>query len=133
MRYRTALFGAAVTAALVLLGSFAHAQATKVGELKSVVAWVNKMPGGPPSLHIVGSITAPTPCYDAIVEYKGETTSTPKTYQIIVKLQSKPGVCIQVLSDIGFHYVQPNYSGNADSAQATSDNDAKTAPIGTAS
>ncbi|MCB1387125.1 MAG: hypothetical protein KDJ29_20820 [Hyphomicrobiales bacterium] len=82
-----------------------------VGELKDVAAWKNIMPGSPPSLHVVGKITAPTPCHDAHACYTGDSKSNPPIYNISIELVARPGICIQVLSDIPFHYVEHNYAG----------------------
>jgi hypothetical protein len=118
----------AVTFAFIVTGD-ASAQGMKVGELKDLSAWVNKMPPGPFSLYAIGKITAPTPCYDALAEYAGEDKSNPPVYRIKITLRQHPGNCIQKLSDISFRYAQPNYVGNDANMTIFSDQDSKTIAI----
>src|SRR5580704_13544253 len=89
-----------------------NAQGTKVGELSDLHAWVDKMPPGPASIHATGKITAPTPCYDALAEFAGLDKSNPPIYLVKVTLRQRPGGCIEVLTNIAFSYVQPNYADN---------------------
>jgi hypothetical protein len=106
-----------------------NAQATKVGELSELHAWVDKMPPGPASIHATGKITAPTPCYDAVAEFAGLEKSNPPIYLVKVTLRQRPGVCIEVLTNIAFSYVQPNYADNAEKMTIFSEQDSKTIPI----
>ena len=97
----------------------------KIGDLKDLIAWANKMLPGPFSLHAKGEVTAPTPCHDAIAEYAGEDKSNPPIYRLKVTLIQKPGVCIQRLSDIPFAYTQQNYLGNHQKMEIFTDKDSK--------
>jgi len=106
-----------------------HAQGTKLGELSDLHAWVDKMPPGPASIHATGKITAPTPCYDALAEFAGLDKSNPPIYLVKVTLRQRPGACIQVLTNIAFTYVQPNYADNAEKMTIFSEQDSKTIPI----
>lgn len=115
--------------AFVIAGGGATAEATKVGELKDLSAWANKMPPGPFSLHAIGKITAPTPCYDATAEYAGDDKSNPPVYRLKISLRQHPGICIQKLTDIPFRYAQSNYVGNHANMTIFSDQDSKTIPI----
>jgi hypothetical protein len=120
------------TAAFIGTSGVIVAQGMKVGELKDLYAWVNKMPPGPPSIIAIGRITAPTPCYDALADYAGDSKSNPPIYRVKVTLhlQQPPGVmCIQRLTDIQFRYRQPNYVGNHEKMEIFSDQDSKTIPI----
>jgi hypothetical protein len=119
---------AAAAFAFIVTGD-ASAQGMKVGELKDLSAWVNKMPPGPYSLHAAGKITAPTPCYDALAVYAGDDKSNPPVYRVKITLLQHPGICIQKLTDISFRYSQPNYVGNDASMTIFSDQDSKTIPI----
>ena len=127
----TACYAAGLTILAGIAAGSATAQsgAKKVGEIKEPYAWVNKMPPGPPSLHAVGLITAPTPCYEAVTDYAGDLRSNPPVYRIKVTLHQRPGLCPQVLTDIPFRYTQPNYAGNHDRAEIFSDQDSKTIPL----
>jgi hypothetical protein len=107
----------------------ANAQGTTLSELYDLHAWVDKMPPGPASIHATGKITAPTPCYDAVVEFAGLDKSNPPIYLVKVTLRPRPGVCIQVIANIAFSYAQPNYADNAEKMTIFSDQDSKTIPI----
>jgi len=123
----------AVTVAALggIVAGAAMAQAKKVGELKDLGAWINKMPGVQPSIHATGMITAPTPCFNAFTEYAGDDKSNPPIYQVKVTLRPIPGVaaCIQKLTDISFFYMQPNYAGTHKQMTIFSDQDSKTISI----
>jgi len=106
-----------------------NAQGMKVGQLSDLHAWINKMPPGPPSIHATGKITAPTPCYDALAEFAGLNKSNPPIYRVKVTLRQRPGVCIEVLSDVPFSYAQPNYVDNAEQMTIFSEQDSKTITI----
>ena len=95
-----------------------------VSKLDDVAAWVNKMSGTePPSLHIVGTITAPTPCHVAVTEHIGDSKTEPPGYLLKVMLRETGGFCIQVLSDINFHHIEQNYAENHAIAEVSSDTD----------
>jgi hypothetical protein len=127
IRNRTASV-AAITFAFIIIED-ATAQGMKVGDLKDLSAWVNKMPPGPYSLHAIGKITAPTPCYDAFAEYAGDDKSNPPVYRVKITLRQHPGICIQKLTDLPFRYTQFNYVGNHANITIFSDQDSKTIPI----
>jgi hypothetical protein len=119
-------------AALTVIGTSGASAQGKVGELKDLGAWVNQMPPGPPSINAIGKITAPTPCYEALADYAGDSKSNPPIYRVKVtlQLQQPPGVfCIQRLTDIQFRYRQPNYVGTHQMMEIFSDQDSKTIPI----
>ena len=107
----------------------AMAQGMKVGELKALHAWANKTPPGPFSLHAVGTVTAPTPCYEAVGEYAGDDKSNPPVYRVKITVRQLPGNCVQKLADIPFRYGQPNYAGTHAQMTIFSDQDSKTVPI----
>ena len=103
----------------------------KVGDVKDVVAWVNMMPGpnSAPTLHVCGKVTAPTPCYEVDAQFDGLEKSQPPIYRVKVTLRQLPGICVQVLSDKEFHYVETNYSANASQVTVLSDTDSETVDI----
>jgi hypothetical protein len=128
MPFRKLPYAFAIGAIILIAPIVALAQggAMKVGELKELSAWVNKMPVGIPSFHVTGKITAPTPCHEVLTEYAGDLKTHPPVYRVKVSLRSKPGIiCIQKLSDLNFHYLQPNYAGSHGKAQVSSDQDSK--------
>jgi hypothetical protein len=106
-----------------------NAQGATLSELYDLHAWIDKMPPGPASIHATGKITAPTPCYDAVAEFAGLDKSNPPIYLVKVTLRPRPGVCIQVVSNVAFSYVQPNYADNAEKMTMFSDQDSKTITI----
>lgn len=128
MTVKNSLAAAAVATLMVTDASIATAQdgaAMKLGELKDLIAWANKMPPGPFSLNLKGEITAPTPCYEAAAEYAGDDKSNPPIYRVRITLIQKPGICIQKLTDIHFSYTQQNYVGNHQKMDVFSDKDSK--------
>src|SRR5580700_3517026 len=112
IRMFAAMLGAVTMMGVASMQS--NAQGTKVGEISDLHAWVDKMPPGPASIHAIGKITAPTPCYDALAEFAGLDKSNPPIYLVKVTLRQRPGVCIQVISNVAFSYAQPNYADNAE-------------------
>jgi hypothetical protein len=127
IRIFMAMLGAVTVTGVASIQS--NAQGTSLSELYDLHAWVDKMPPGPASIHATGKITAPTPCYDALAEFAGLDNSNPPIYLVKVTLRPRPGVCIQVVSNVAFSYVQPNYADNAEKMTIFSDQDSKTMPI----
>lgn len=117
----------AVAAALIMLPAIAE-DGPAVGRLSELSAWHDKMPGSEPSLHLVGKITAPTPCHDAVTELAGEAEGT---LRVAVTLVEKEGFCTENLADLEFRYDQPGYSGSATSVEISSASDTQTVPIET--
>jgi hypothetical protein len=119
-------------AALAIAGTCSGALSQDVGTIQAdkLAAWVNKMPPGPFSIYVIGTITAPTPCHQAITSYQGDSKSEPPIYRVKVTIVEQPGViCIQKISDIDFRYDQPNYVGNHQEMEIFSDADSKTVKI----
>jgi len=120
---------------VILLSGPSLSQEWKVGTILDdkqhpLSAWVNKMPPTPDSLHVVGWIVAPTPCYETATTYEGESKSNPPVYRIKVSLIEPRGViCIQRISPIRFRYDQPNYSGTNEEAEVFSESDSKLTKI----
>lgn len=122
---------------LVAIGSLLLPNATlaqerhKVGTILDdkehpLYAWVNKIPGQPPSLHVIGSIVAPTPCHETVTTYEGDSKSNPPVYRIKVSIvEPRAGACPQVISAVAFRYDQPNYAGSHQEVEVFSDTDSK--------
>ncbi|MCP4932937.1 MAG: hypothetical protein GY927_01745 [bacterium] len=104
-----------------------------VGSLKKLVAWKNTQPGATPSLHVIGKITAPTPCHDAIGVHTGDMKTNPPVYQLLISLHAQPGNCIKVLSDVDFHYVEHNYAGIHEEIEVLTDSDKQRVKVTTVS
>ena len=118
--------------ALVMAGvetERSNAQASKVGELSNLNAWVDMMLPRPASIHVTGMITAPTPCYDALAEFVGVANSNSPIYLVKVTLRELPVTCIEVLTNIPFSYERRDYQGNAAKMTIFSVTDSKTVPI----
>lgn len=101
-----------------------------VGKLAHVKAWVNRMPVGKPSLHVVGTIEAPTPCHTATTTHTGDTRKNPPDYLLKVETKGAPGNCMQKIHPVAFHHVVPNYAGNHGTVIVSSATDSKTVTIG---
>jgi hypothetical protein len=136
MNRRQFTFDAVSAAALTAADAQAQTCSSgKVGELRDVVAWVNRMPGpgARPSLHIVGRIVTATPCHDASAQFTGDSKSNPPLGMFKVTVTQRPGICIQCIAEVPFRYDDPNYSGTYASIEVSSDHDKKTIQVGTAS
>lgn len=103
----------------------------EVGDVKEVAAWVNLMPGPgrTPTLHVTGTVTAPTPCHEVVAEVGGLDPSQPPVYRVIIRFRQEPGPCPQVPTDKTFRYSERNYAGAATSVQVSSQTDSKTVPL----
>ncbi|WP_186396102.1 hypothetical protein [Stappia sp. TSB10GB4] len=102
-----------------------------VGDVKEVAAWVNLMPGPgrTPTLHVTGTVTAPTPCHEVVAEFGGLDPSQPPVYRVRIRFRQEPGLCPQVLTDKAFRHSERNYAGTATTVRVSSDTDSETAPI----
>lgn len=72
-------------------------------------AWVNLMPPGPPSFHVVGSVLAPTPGYEARLRPAEPQGINPSQLILEVELVPLPGVWPDVLTWISARYDQKDY------------------------
>lgn len=103
-----------------------------VGKLAHVKAWVNAMPMGKPSLHVIGTIEAPTPCHKTTTMHAGDSRKNPPDYLLKVETTTTPGQCIQKVHPVAFHHVADNYTGNHGTVIVSSGTDSKTVMIATA-
>jgi hypothetical protein len=132
MNRRQFTLGAASTAAFASAGDALAQQCSngKVGELRDVNAWVDKMPparGG--RLFITGRIVTPTPCYDATVKFVGEKKSNPPIGMFKVSVKQRPGICIQCIAEVSFRYEDRKYAGKYETIEVSSDQDTKTVKV----
>jgi hypothetical protein len=112
---------AAIAAASIAFFASATAQpdTREVGQLKDLYAWTDRQPPGPPSFHVIGKITAPTPCQQVVTTHVGP--SDPFVYRVRIATLPAPRSCTQEPSDLNFHYQQRNYEGQHDSALVLTD------------
>jgi hypothetical protein len=83
--------------------------------MSQLVAWVNRMPGSTPTLHVRGGklIAAPTPCHKAVGSHTPDDVAEPAVYQIKVNLVPLPDPCPDVVTDVPFEqYLEHNYQGH---------------------
>jgi len=80
-------------------------------QMSAVVAWKNAMPGSSPSLHVTGSIMAPTACHEPVLTHAGDMKSNPPVYLLKLEYDVRPGTCAQTPVAKSFHYVERNYAG----------------------
>lgn len=80
-------------------------------ETRDWYAWVNLMPPGPPSFHVVGSVLAPTPGYEARMKPAVPQGINPNQLILEIELVPLPGFWPQVLTWISARYDQENYDG----------------------
>jgi hypothetical protein len=97
----------------------------KVGVLSDVHAWVNRMPGAQAVLHVMGLITAPTPCHEAIAEEAAGSTATDFRIEVSIKDPPAGSMCIAVLSDIQFRFEKPADAVIPKTATVVSEADSK--------
>lgn len=71
-------------------------------------AWLNLMPPGPPSLHVIGLVLAPTPGYEARMKPATPQGINPKQLILDLELVPLPGVWPDVLTWISARYDQEN-------------------------
>jgi hypothetical protein len=128
-----------VTSTLSAFVFVTSAYALEVGEIHDskelpLSAWVNKMPGSPPSLHVRGFITAPTPCHTTVTRYEGDSKTNPPIYRIKISFVDPPKgtICLQTLWPVEFDYDQQNYAGNHASVEIFSDTHSRTKDLETA-
>lgn len=69
-------------------------------------AWLNRMPGGPPSFHVSGVVYAPTPGYDAALVPATPQGINPKELILDLQLTPRPGVWPQVITRLSVRYDQ---------------------------
>lgn len=77
-------------------------------------AWVNKMPPGPPSFHISGTLHMPHPGFEATLTPRRPQGINPKILMMDLKVKELDGVWAQVLTDIEVKYVEDPYEADYD-------------------
>lgn len=93
-------------------------------------AWVNKMPPGPASFHVTGTVNLPTPGYDAKLVVASPQGFNPKELILDLVITPKPGVWPQVITPVSVRYDVKDYSGNYTSVLIREpDGDANQTPV----
>lgn len=72
-------------------------------------AWVNKMPPGPASFHVTGTVNLPTPGYDAKLVYASPQGINPKELILDLVVTPKSGMFPQVITSVTVRYDKKPY------------------------
>lgn len=75
-------------------------------------AWVNRMPPGPGSFHVTGTVTMPTPGYDVALKPATPQGINPQELILDLIVTERPGTWPQVLTPMTVRYDQQPYEGN---------------------
>ena len=81
-------------------------------------AWVDTMPGPGPTaktLHVIGSVNAPTPCHEPELVPDPDVVSVPEVLPLKLEFEVSGGVCLQVITVKAVQYVDPDFAGGRDS------------------
>lgn len=74
-------------------------------------AWVNRMPPGPPSLHVSGTLHMPHPGFEATLMPKSPQGFNPAILMMDLHVKELDGMWPQVLTDLPVNYVEDPYDG----------------------
>lgn len=74
-------------------------------------AWVSRMPPGPPSFHVTGTVVLPSPGYEARLEYATPQGINPAELILDLRITKLPGVWPQVVTTATVRYDVPSYQG----------------------
>lgn len=75
-------------------------------------AWVNRMPPGPPSFHVVGTVTTPTPGYDVRLEVATPQGFNPAILLMNLTATPRTGMWPQVVTDHSVRHDVDGYDGS---------------------
>lgn len=78
-------------------------------------AWVNRMPPGPASFHVTGTVTLPSPGYEARLEYASPQGINPAGLILDLRVAKRPGSWPQMVTNVTVRYDVANYQGRYDS------------------
>lgn len=94
-----------------------HASCELPGKDPSVVdtsdwyAWVNRMPPGPASFHVTGTVHLPSPGYDASLHAAAPQGINPADLILDLRITRRPGVWPQVVTAASVRYDVTDYGG----------------------
>lgn len=75
-------------------------------------AWVNRMPPGPASFHVTGTVVLPTPGYSVELVAASPQGSNPADLILDLRITERPGVWPQVITPMTVRYDVTDYKGN---------------------
>lgn len=78
-------------------------------------AWVNRMPPGPASFHVTGTVTLPSPGYEARLEYASPQGINPAGLILDLRVAKRPGLWPQRVTNVTVRYDVADYQGRYDS------------------
>ena len=74
-------------------------------------AWVNRMPPGPPSFHVTGTVVLPTPGYDVKLVPATPQGINPRDFIMDLQITERPGKWPQVVTPMTVRYDVQDYKG----------------------
>lgn len=74
-------------------------------------AWINRMPPGPASLHVSGTLHMPHPGFEATLVPKSPQGFNPAILMMDLHVEELDGMWPQVLTDLPVSYVEDPYDG----------------------
>lgn len=78
-------------------------------------AWMNRMPPGPASLHVTGTVCMPTPGYTVELQRAAPQGSNPRDLILDLKVTKNSGVSPQVETRVEVKYLESDAKVNFDS------------------
>lgn len=78
-------------------------------------AWANTMPGSKPSLHVIGSVLAPTPCHKPKLVPNPDVIVTPEVLPLKLEFTVVGDICLQVIARKEVEYTKKPFAGGKDS------------------
>ncbi len=78
-------------------------------------AWVSRMPPGPPSFHVTGTVTLPSPGYEARLEVASPQGINPADLILDLRITQRPGTWPQVVTSVQVRHDVPSYQGKYES------------------
>lgn len=77
-------------------------------------AWVNRMPPGPPRMHVQGTVALPSPGYDVALRKAAPQGINPRDLILDLVLTERPGVWPEVVTSVSARYDEDPYQNNYD-------------------
>lgn len=75
-------------------------------------AWVNRMPPGPASFHVTGTVVLPSPGYDVALRVAAPQGINPRQLILCLEVTAKPGFWPQVITTQSVRFDLPSYNGS---------------------
>lgn len=74
-------------------------------------AWVNRMPPGPASFHVTGTVVLPSPGYEVALRVAAPQGINPSQLLLSLEVKAKPGFWPQVITTQTVRFELPSYTG----------------------